>query len=144
VAATLASGEAARALTKGTHGTTYGGNPLACAIAGAVLDEVMKPEITENIAARHDQIVAHLEGITEATGLFGDIRAFGLLVGAEMAPDYEGRAKEVQVAALAEGVITLIAGANVLRIAPALNIAEAEVDAGFARLATAAGKVTGT
>ena len=141
IGATLAAGPAAEALGTATHGSTFGGNPLACAVACAVIDEVTKPELMENVAARRSQIVGHLQHISATMGLFGEIRGSGLLIGAELADAYRDRAKELQVAALAEGVISLIATSNVLRFAPALNITEPEVDTAFERLTKAAAKI---
>lgn len=142
IGATLASGPAAKALTRATHGTTFGGNPLACAVAGAVLDAVTKPEVMANVVSRHTQLLETLQGgVFSELGLFEEIRGMGLLIGAELADEWVDRAKELQVAALQEGVVTLVAGSNVLRFAPALNITEAELSLGLERLAVAAKKV---
>jgi len=142
IGATLAAGPAAEALTRATHGTTFGGNPLACAVAAALLDEVTRPEIVANISARNEQLVAHLEEISSQNGLFSDVRGAGLLIGAELAEPFRDRAKELQLAILDEGAIALVAGSNVLRFAPALNITEDELARGLDCLSRAAGRVT--
>ena len=141
IGATLAAGECAQALTRATHGTTFGGNPMACAVASAVLDEVMSPEIVQNVSDRSTQIRDGLATLGKEFNLFAEIRGAGLLIGAELAEDYKDRAKEIQIAALAEGVVVLVAGANVVRFAPALNITEDEVGVGLDRLGVALAKV---
>jgi succinylornithine aminotransferase len=137
IGVTLAAGPCAEALTRASHGTTFGGNPLACTAALAVLDEITRPELVANAAARHHQIVAALHEMNRRHQAFSEIRAAGLLVGAELAPSLAGRAKELQLAALDDGVITLVAGLDVLRLAPALNITAGEAAAGLERLAHA-------
>lgn len=137
IGATLAAGPAAEALTRATHGTTFGGNPLACAVAAAVLDAVATPEMMANVRARSEQLIGRLNHLAASTGVFEQVRGMGLLVGAVMGPKYTGRAKDLQIAGLEAGVVTLVAGANVLRFAPALNVTEAELDAGLDRLAVA-------
>lgn len=133
VGAMLATAAAAQALPFGTHGSTYGGNPLACAVAGAVLDELQKPELQANAKAREQQLRAGLDAIGERHGLFGKTRGLGLLIGAPLAPAWHGRAKDIVNAALAEGLWLLVAGPDVLRFAPALNITEADVREGLER-----------
>jgi acetylornithine/N-succinyldiaminopimelate aminotransferase len=141
IGATLAAGSCAQALTRATHGTTFGGNPLACAVAGAVLDQVTSVEIRANVADRNRQLVEGLGVLGAPTGLFSEVRGAGLLLGAELTPAFQDRAKEIQIAALSEGVVILVAGSNVLRFAPALNITESEVADGLDRLALAVAKV---
>jgi len=137
IGATLAAEPQASALGRATHGTTFGGNPLACAVAGAVIDEVSKPELLANVAARHKQLTAGLAAADPDRTLFAEIRGAGLLIGAELTEPFTGRAKELQLACLDAGVMTLIAGANVLRLAPALNLTEAEAVEGLQRLTAA-------
>ncbi len=134
IGATLATEEVAKSLARGTHGTTYGGNPLACAVAGAVLDEVSRPELLANVRARSEQLFAGLHEIAPP-GMFADVRGLGLLIGLELSAAFAGRAKEIQIAALGQGLIVLVAGTDVLRIAPPLNLSAADADAGLSKLA---------
>lgn len=138
IAATLARAEVAASFVKGTHGSTYGGNPLGCAVANAVLGEVTKPELLANVAARSAQLRDGLATIGKDTGIFDEIRGRGLLIGAAMSEEFLGRAKEVQLAAVSKGLLMLIAGPDVCRLTPALNITEAEADLGLERLAVTA------
>lgn len=133
IGAMLTTAEIAKALPFGTHGSTYGGNPLACAVAGAVLEEISKPELVHNVQARSQQLKAGLGELARRHGLFGAPRGNGLLIGATVADAWKGRGKEIVTAALKDGLWLLVAGPDVLRFAPALNITAADVDEGLAR-----------
>ncbi len=134
VGAMLTTAKLAEVLAFGTHGSTYGGNPLACAVAGAVLTELLKPELMDNVNVRAGQLRSGLATLSERYGIFGAARGMGLLIGAPMSESWKGRAKEVVNAAIKEGVWLLVAGPDVLRFAPALNITEADVADGLERL----------
>ena len=144
IGAMLTTAKIAEALAFGTHGSTYGGNPLACAVAGAVLDEISRPVVLENVRARAEQLRSGLAALSARYGLFGPARGLGLLVGAPMSESWNGRAKDVVNAALKEGVWLLVAGPDVLRFAPALNVTEAELQEGLARLERACVTLTGS
>lgn len=143
IGATLATEAVSSVFTPGSHGSTFGGNPLACAVANAVLDEVTRPELLSNVAARHDQLITGLDEIGTETGLFTEVRGAGLLLGIVLAEEYAGRARDVQLAALEAGVMILTAGPRVLRLGPALNLTEAEAEMGLRGLARSARSVTG-
>lgn len=134
IGAMLATAKAAEALAFGTHGSTYGGNPLGCAVAGAVLEELVKPALMQNVQARAQQLRAGLQAIGQRYGMFEPARGMGLLMGAPVSEAWKGRAKDVVNAALKEGVWLLVAGPDVLRFAPALNISEAEMAEALQRL----------
>jgi len=124
----------------GTHGTTYGGNPLAGAVAGALLDTVNTPQMLNGVKQRHEWFTEQLTAINARHLLFSDIRGLGLLIGCQLVPAFSGKAKQISQLAAAEGVMVLIAGGNVLRFAPALNISEEEVRIGLERFARACEK----
>ena len=142
IGAMLTTAKIAETLAFGTHGSTYGGNPLACAVAEAVFDVVNTPEIRANVAARSAQLREGLKAIGQRYSLFEEVRGLGLLLGAPMAAAWKGKAKEVVNAGLKHGVWTLVAGPDVLRLAPALNITEAEVAEGLKRLDAACAELT--
>lgn len=141
VGAMLTTKALAEVLAFGTHGSTYGGNPLACAVADAVLAEVSQPALLQNVAARGEQLRAGLRQIGARHGLFGAPRGMGLLVGAPLTEAWKGRGKDVVNAALAEGLWMLVAGPDVLRFAPALNISEVDLAEGLQRLDRACAKL---
>ncbi|MBP0047713.1 aspartate aminotransferase family protein [Marinobacterium sp. AK62] len=134
IGAMLTTDAIARSFSVGTHGTTYGGNPLGCAVAEAVLDEVSRPELLVGVADKHDRFVAALEAINQRHGLFADIRGKGLLIGAELVHAWKGQAGRFLAAAREQGVLILMAGPDVLRFAPPLIIEDADIDAAMASL----------
>lgn len=137
IGAMLTTERCAAVMGVGTHGTTYGGNPLAGAVAGEVLDLVNTPEMLSGVKARHDAFVEQLNAINQRLGLFKEIRGLGLLIGCVLQDEYAGKAKAISLAAAKEGAMVLIAGANVLRFAPALNISHQEIETGLSRVARA-------
>jgi succinylornithine transaminase family protein len=142
IGAMLTTAKIAETLAFGTHGSTYGGNPLACAVAEAVFDEISRPEILANAKARGAQLREGLDAIGQRYGIFEASRGKGLLIGAPVSDVWKGKAKEVVNAALAKGLWCLVAGPNVLRFAPALNITAAEVAEGLKRLDAACAELT--
>ncbi|WP_049222209.1 aminotransferase class III-fold pyridoxal phosphate-dependent enzyme, partial [Serratia marcescens] len=114
------------------HGTTYGGNPLACAVAEAALDVINTPEVLSGIEQRHALYAQALQHIGDKYGIFTAIRGMGLLIGAELTPHYHGRARDFLTAAAARGLMILNAGPNVIRFAPSLVVELQDIEAGMA------------
>ncbi|MCV3298383.1 aspartate aminotransferase family protein [Pantoea ananatis] len=137
IGAMLTREDLAQVMGVGTHGTTYGGNPLAGAVAGKVMELINQPEVMAGVTQRHDWIVAALNDLNQRLHLFKEVRGLGLLIGAVLSDDFAGKAKQINLIAAEYGVMVLIAGANVVRFAPALNISEQEVKTGMARFAQA-------
>lgn len=137
IGAMLTTTEIAKHFSVGTHGTTYGGNPLACAVAEAVIDTVNTAEVQANVTARAAQLRTGLEALNAELGLFAEVRGMGLLLGAVLNDHYTGRAGEVVAKAAEAGVIVLQAGPNVVRFAPSLVIGEDEVSEALGRLGSA-------
>ncbi|OJH85510.1 bifunctional acetylornithine/succinyldiaminopimelate transaminase [Serratia marcescens] len=132
VSAMLTTEEIASMMQVGTHGTTYGGNPLACAVAEAALDVINTPEVLSGIEQRHALYVQALRNIGDKYGIFTAIRGMGLLIGAELTPHYHGRARDFLTAAAARGLMILNAGPNVIRFAPSLVVELQDIEAGMA------------
>jgi acetylornithine/N-succinyldiaminopimelate aminotransferase len=132
VSAMLTTEEIASVMQVGTHGTTYGGNPLACAVAEAALDVINTPEVLSGIEQRHALYVQALQDIGDKYGIFTAIRGMGLLIGAELTPHYHGRARDFLTAAAARGLMILNAGPNVIRLAPSLVVEPQDIEAGMA------------
>ncbi|BEN46939.1 aspartate aminotransferase family protein [Serratia marcescens] len=132
VSAMLTTEEIASVMQVGTHGTTYGGNPLACAVAEAALDVINTPEVLSGIEQRHALYVQALQNIGDKYGIFTAIRGMGLLIGAELTPHYHGRARDFLTAAAARGLMILNAGPNVIRFAPSLVVELQDIEAGMA------------
>lgn len=141
VSAMLTTHEIASVFHAGSHGSTYGGNPLACAVAGTAFDIINTPEVLNGVSAKRQHFVQGLQQINEQYDLFSDIRGMGLLIGAELKPQYKGRARDFLHAAAAAGVMVLNAGPDVMRFAPSLIIEEQDIDEGMQRFAQAVASV---
>ncbi len=141
ISAMLTTAEIASAMHVGTHGTTYGGNPLACAVAEAALDIISSPEVLAGIEERRQHFVQALEAINQQHNLFSEIRGMGLLIGAELTPQYHGVARDILGAAAENGVMILNAGPNVIRFAPSLVVEFEDIKQGMQRFADAVAQV---
>jgi len=137
IGAMLTTAEIASAFSVGVHGTTYGGNPLACAVAGAVFDVINTTEVLDGVRARHALFMEGLRAINARRPMFADLRGEGVWLGCELAEPWRGRAPAVMKAAGESGLLVLVAGADVLRIAPSLVISLDEILEGLSRLETA-------
>ncbi|MGU9865307.1 bifunctional succinylornithine transaminase/acetylornithine transaminase [Kluyvera ascorbata] len=137
IGAMLAREEMASVMTVGTHGTTYGGNPLACAVAGEVLSIINTPAVLNGVKQREQWFKERLQAINAQFGLFKEIRGIGLLIGCALRDEYAGKAKQISLLAAEEGLMVLIAGASVVRFAPALIVKEEDVTLGLNRFAAA-------
>lgn len=140
VSAMLTSNEIASVMAPGVHGTTYGGNPLACAVAEAALDIINTEEVLKGVEARREQFVASLKALDAELDLFSDIRGKGLLIGAALKPQHAGKARDILNAAAAEGVMILNAGTDVIRFVPSLLIEPTDIEEGMTRFAAAVRK----
>lgn len=141
VSAMLTTNEIASTMSPGVHGTTYGGNPLACAIAEAALDIINTEAVLSGVETRREQFVTALKALDAKLDLFSDIRGKGLLIGAALKPQHAGKARDILNAAAAEGVMILNAGTDVIRFAPSLVIEPTDIEEGMARFAKAVEKV---
>ena len=142
IAAMLTTSELAKHLAVGTHGTTYGGNPLACAVGEAVIDIVNTPQVLDGVKARSEQFRERLQAMGQRHGLFEEVRGLGLLLGAVLNPAWQGKAKQVLDAAVAEGLLVLQASPDVVRFAPSLVIEQADIDEGLARFERALARLS--
>ncbi len=134
IGAMLTTAKLAEHLKVGTHGSTYGGNPLACAVAEAVVNEVTKPEVLAGVLEREAMFREGLKKINAKYNIFSEIRGKGLLLGAALNDDWKGRARDVLVAAGKEGLLVLVAGTNVVRFTPSLVITPQDIEEGLAKL----------
>ncbi|MCL1114525.1 MULTISPECIES: aspartate aminotransferase family protein [Shewanella] len=141
IAAMLTTAKIAAHLKVGTHGSTYGGNPLACAIGNAVMDVVNTKAVLDGVKHREQLFRDGLMAINAKYNVFSEVRGKGLLLGAVLNEKYEGRSRDFLVASVDEGLMSLIAGANVVRFAPSLVIPEADIAEGLARFERAVAKV---
>ncbi|XBS69491.1 aspartate aminotransferase family protein [Acerihabitans sp. KWT182] len=141
ISAMLTTEDIASVMAVGTHGTTYGGNPLACAVAEAALDVINQPAVLAGINERHDRFFAALNKINQRYQVFEEIRGMGLLIGAALQPRFHGRAREFLYASAANGLMILNAGPDVVRFAPSLVVEFEDIEQGMARFEQAVAQV---
>lgn len=123
IGALVTFGAASSLFTPGSHGSTFGGNPLATAVANAVLGEIESAGLVENAAARGVQLRTVIEGI--GSPLVSGVRGRGLLIGVALTAPVAGK---VVAAAQERGLIVNAANPDTVRIAPALNIGDVEIE----------------
>ena len=133
IGAALISEEVAHAISYGDHGSTYGGNLLACRAALCVLDELVGKGLLAHIGRVGRHLEQGLKALAAAHPIVKDVRGAGLIWGLELNRD----AAPVVPAALAEGVIVNRTAVNVVRLLPPLVITADEIDQGLARLGAA-------
>ncbi|MBB2496502.1 aspartate aminotransferase family protein [Aquipseudomonas ullengensis] len=141
IGAMLTTTELAKHLVAGTHGTTYGGNPLGCAVAEAVIDVVNTPAVLDGVKAKSEQFKARLRAIGEQYGVFSEVRGLGLLIGCVLSDAWLGKAKTILDAAAVEGLLVLQASPDVVRFAPSLVVEDADIEEGLARFERAVAKL---
>ena len=129
--AVLATENAASGMTLGTHGSTYGGNPLACAVGNAVMKTVADPAFLDEVNRKAGKLRQKLEGLVAShPDVFESVRGIGLMLGLKCKlPN-----TEVVQAGFANKVIVVPAADNVVRLLPALNISDEEIDEALVRL----------
>ena len=134
----LTTRDAARGMTVGTHGTTFGGNPLAASIGNAVLDVVLAPGFIEHVAAMGVTLKQGLARLKERHGgIIAEIRGEGLMQGIALRVPVS----DFAAAARAEGILVIPAGDNVARVLPPLMIGEEEIAEGVGRLDAACARI---
>jgi acetylornithine/N-succinyldiaminopimelate aminotransferase len=131
VGAVLATKEAAKGMVAGTHGSTFGGNPLAMAVAATVLDVVLEPGFLEHVQAMASRFKQQLASLQDAyPQVIEEVRASGLLTGLKVKPPMG----DVIGACADEKLLTVGAGDNVVRLLPPLNVTEDELSEAVTRL----------
>lgn len=141
IGAMLTTTELAKHLVVGTHGSTYGGNPLACAVALAAYDTVNTPEVLNGVKAREKLFKDALHAINAKYQVFSEVRGQGLLIGAALNTEWAGKSRDFMLAAAEQGLLVLMAGYNVVRFAPSLVIPEQDIVDGMARFDAAIAKL---
>ncbi|AAM68058.1 aspartate aminotransferase family protein [Buchnera aphidicola] len=133
ISATLTTNGIASVIKPGIHGTTYGGNPLACSIAESVVNIVNTKKFLLGVEKKSKKIISELNIINKRFGLFTEIRGKGLLIGIVLRPELSEEIHNILNALFLEGVIVLTAGKNVIRLAPSLIISKRDIVEGMKR-----------
>ncbi|HHW4678388.1 MAG TPA: acetylornithine transaminase [Xylella sp.] len=138
IGAMLVGPDVADVMQFGAHGTTFGGNPMAAAVARVALRKLASIEIAANVQRQSAALRAGLEQTGEVfDGVFTQVRGCGLMLGAVLAPMHRGQAGEILKVASEHGLLMLQAGPDVLRFVPALNLSDEELADGLVRLRAA-------
>ena len=137
IGAMLAGPKVAQVMQYGAHGTTFGGNPMAAAVARVALRKLGSSDVLGNVARQSVALRAGLQAIDAELHLFAEFRGRGLMLGAVLADAYKGRAGEILDHAAAHGLLVLQAGPDVLRFVPPLTMSDDELADGLQRLAQA-------
>lgn len=124
IGACLASEEVASAFVPGTHGSTFGGNPMATAVANTVMDEINKPDFLAHVYNIGNILSERLSGILGNKHVIESVRGRGLMIGLQCSVP----ALDVMTCLRKQKLLTVIAEGNSLRLLPPLNITESEVD----------------
>lgn len=140
--AMVTTGRVAEALQPGSHGTTYGGSPLACAAGVVVMDELCRPGFLEQVSKRGQALMEGLDGLNQRYSVFAKIRGRGLMVGAELTDDAPFEAKDLVAECRREGVLVHVAGPRVLRLLPPLIIEPVHIDEAISALDAALSRLS--
>lgn len=141
IGAMLTTTAIAAHLKVGTHGSTYGGNPLACAVAEAALDTINTPDVLAAVVAKEALFRQELSRINAKYDVFTEVRGQGMLLGAALNEKFKGRSRDFLLASADQGLFVLMAGYDVVRFAPSLVIPDADIIEGMARFERAVAKV---
>tara|TARA_B100001063_G_scaffold167369_1_gene156344 strand:- start:3434 stop:4642 length:1209 start_codon:yes stop_codon:yes gene_type:complete len=133
IGAMITTTDIAAHLKVGTHGSTYGGNPLACAVAEAAFDTVNTEDVLNGVKEREQLFREGLNAINEKYNVFSEVRGKGLLIGAVLNEQFAGRARDFLVASANNGLMNLVAGMDVIRFTPSLVIPFEDIKEGLAR-----------
>ena len=132
IGATLTKNEIASSMDVGSHGSTFGGNPMACAVANKVIEIVSNPIFLEGVKKKESLLIDKLKGVSKEHQAFKEIRSSGLWIGCEL--NNNGEVNKLLDKCYESGLIAVSAGPSTLRFAPALNISEDEISEGIKRL----------
>lgn len=133
IGAMLTTDKIAKSFSVGTHGTTYGGNPLAASVALKVIEIVNTPQVLDGVRAKSQRLRDGLNAINAKYHVFKEVRGMGLLLGCVLTDEYAGRAKDFVNAASKHQLLLLVAGVNVVRMAPSLVVEDRDIDEALQR-----------
>lgn len=141
IGAMLTTDKIAQSFSVGTHGTTYGGNPLAASVALKVIEIVNTPEVLAGVRAKSQRLRDGLNAINDKYKVFKEVRGMGLLLGCVLTDAFAGRAKDFVNAASKHQLLLLVAGVNVVRMAPSLVVEDRDIDEALQRFDAAVAEI---
>jgi acetylornithine aminotransferase len=141
IGACIARGPATKVFQPGDHATTFGGNPVTCAAALAVIDTIERDGVLQTARTRSDRLIAGLEDLVATSPLATGVRGRGLLLGLELSAPVAG---DVEVACRDHRLLVNAVGPDVIRLAPPLTVSRQEIDQALAGLGDALSAVAAT
>ncbi|KAJ5554774.1 hypothetical protein N7535_007220 [Penicillium sp. DV-2018c] len=129
IGATIVSGKTvAQNIKTGDHGTTFGGNPLACRVAHHIVERLAEPELQESVKVKSDLFVSGFQALQKKfPDVLSEVRGRGLILGLQLAPEYTAKAGDIITAARERGMLIITAGEGCIRFVPALTITEDQI-----------------
>ena len=137
IGAMLVGPRAAETFQPGSHGSTFGGNPVVAAVARVVLRRMRSAELLANVERQGERLRKRLTALHNTIGIIAEVRGKGLMLGAVLRDEWAGRAGDLVEACRRHGVLVLQAGPDVLRFLPPLNVTDEELDDGMDRFEAA-------
>lgn len=137
IGAMLVGEKAENTFQFGSHGSTFGGNPITTHVALTAITKLQRTEIKDNVKKQAQALVSTLHDIGQETGLFEEVRGRGLMIGAVLKEAWHGKAGDITEVCRQHGVLVLVAGPNVLRFLPPLTVTDEELAEGLKRLRSA-------
>ncbi|XRX43054.1 MAG: acetylornithine/succinyldiaminopimelate transaminase [Buchnera aphidicola (Tetraneura sorini)] len=134
IGATLVNKKISEVVEIGIHGSTYGGNPLSCAVAETSLKIINSKKFLLNVRQKNKVFIKEFLKINRRINMFNEIRGKGLLLGMDLKNQYKSKINEIILLSAKEGLLILKAGKNVIRLLPPLNINDKDIEEGMFRL----------
>lgn len=134
IGALLANAKVMDIFQFGSHGSTFGGNPIMASVALAALKKINSPALLQNVSRQSGALFKGLNAINQDLNLFKEIRGRGLMIGMELLPEWAGKAGDFSETCRRFGVLVLVAGPNVLRLLPPLTLTDEEREVGLERM----------
>lgn len=133
IGAMLCTEKVSQSFNVGSHGSTYGGNPLGASVANKVLELIDTPTVLQGVEQKHKKLVDQLDSLNKQVPVFSDFRGQGLLIGCELKSEFHGKARVFIQLAEKHGLMLLVAGLNVVRLTPSLIIPDEDITEGMKR-----------
>jgi acetylornithine aminotransferase len=128
IAATIVTSKTAENIKAGDHGTTFGGNPLACRVAHHIIQRLASPELQTSVEAKSAFLVSGFQDLQKKyPDLISEIRGRGLILGLQLSEAFSPKASEIVTAARERGMLIITAGEGCLRFVPPLTITEEQL-----------------
>lgn len=132
IGATIVTEKVSSAIQTGDHGTTFGGNPLACRVAHHIVERLASSELQNGVEVKSSQFISGFKALQEKyPDIISEIRGLGLILGVQLSNKHASKAADIVTAARQRGLLIITAGEGCLRFVPSLNITEEQIRNGL-------------